>query len=120
MTTKPNLRPLLPDAAIEMIAARFKVLGEPNRLRLLNALRTGERTVTELVRETGSTQPNVSRHLQALADAGLVQRRREGVAAYYTIADPQVFALCELVCGGLEKRLRRQAEDAMSLRRRLV
>ena len=119
MSALSHSMPELPDDAIEMIAGRFKVLGEPNRLRLLNALRSGERTVTELVQGTQSTQPNISRHLQALADAGLVQRRKVGVAVYYAIADPEVFAMCDLVCGSLQKRLRRQAETAKALSRRL-
>lgn len=108
MPKAPTATPLT-DEALETIAARFKVLGEPNRLRLLACLRSGELSVTALVSATRSTQSNVSRHLQTLADAGLVSRRKEGVTVYYAIADATVFELCEHVCGSVRKRLQRQA-----------
>jgi DNA-binding transcriptional ArsR family regulator len=87
---------------LELIAGRFKVLAEPLRLRLLNALRDGERTVTELMQETGAGQANVSRHLALMYRHGMVDRRKEGLHVYYRITDPAVFELCELVCGSLE------------------
>ncbi len=104
----------LSDEAIDLIASRFKVLSEPARLRLLIALEQGEKNVTELAKATAATQSGVSRHLQTLADAGLVNRRKEGVTAYYSIADAHVFALCEHVCGSIRKRLQQHA-DAASL-----
>jgi DNA-binding transcriptional ArsR family regulator len=94
--------------ALEEIAERFRALGEPARLALLEALRDGERTVSELVIATGQTQANVSRHLAILHGADLVARRRDGVYVRYEVADPEVWQLCDLVCG----RLRRGA-DAM-------
>ena len=102
-------RSRLSEAALELIAARFRVLGEPMRLKLLVALEPGERNVTELVTATGATQANVSRHLQTLAEAGIVGRRKEGLNVYYFIADPTIFDLCENVCGSLQKRLDTQA-----------
>ncbi|MEO5799226.1 MAG: metalloregulator ArsR/SmtB family transcription factor [Gemmatimonadales bacterium] len=87
--------------ALEEIAERFRALGEPARLALLEALRDGERTVTELVTLTGQTQANVSRHLAILHAAGLVTRRREGVYVHYVVADAEVWQLCDLVCGRL-------------------
>ena len=100
---------VLSDEALALIAARFRVLGEPSRLRLLQVLRRGECTVSELVEATGLAQANASRHLQALADAALVGRRREGLNVVYHIADPSIFTLCETVCGSLKKRLNEQA-----------
>lgn len=94
--------------AIEQVAERFRVLGEPMRLRLLHALRRGERSVGDLVQRTGATQANVSRHLALLHGAGLVGRRREGTTVYYTLADPSIFQLCDLVCGRLEATLERK------------
>ncbi|HSJ05910.1 MAG TPA: metalloregulator ArsR/SmtB family transcription factor [Longimicrobiales bacterium] len=88
---------------LEQVAGRFKVLAEPLRLELLNAMREGERTVTELVEATGAGQANVSRHLGLLHGAGLVGRRKEGLNVFYRIADPGIFELCELVCGSLEQ-----------------
>src|SRR5512138_1810812 len=102
----------LSDDALALIASQFKVLSEPSRLRLLIELKLGERNVGQLVSATGITQVNVSRHLQALSDAGLVARRRDGVRAYYRIADDSIFTLCQQVCGSLQKRLKRQAKVA--------
>lgn len=98
------------DHALKMIAERFKVLSEPTRLKLIMALRNAERNVTSLVEVAGSTQANVSRHLQQLTEAGILSRRKEGLNVYYKIADPGIFQLCELVCGSLEDHLRSQME----------
>lgn len=105
----------LNDTNAAAIADRFKALGEPMRLRLLNALRDGERSVGELAEEVGGGQANVSKHLQVLLQRGYVLRRKEGTTSWYRIADPQVFTLCELVCGGLEDELDRRRK---ALRRR--
>lgn len=100
-----------------MVAARFRLLGEPNRLRLLMALEEGEQTVSDLVRRTGLTQANVSRHLGALAAGGIVGRRPDGTRAYYFIAEPTIFELCDLVCGSLRERLAQQARSLPPPRR---
>lgn len=108
MARKPP-RPLT-DAALDLIARRFAVLGEPMRLRLIHALFAGEQNVTALVELTGGTQANVSRHLQTLMHGHLVSRRKDGLQVFYAIADPTLFQLCELVCGSLEKSLTKQAD----------
>lgn len=105
-TKKP--RPLSDDA-LGLVARRFAVLAEPMRLRLLHALFAGEQSVNALVALTGGTQANVSRHLQTLAHAHMVSRRKEGLQVFYAISDPSIFRLCELVCGSLEKTLAKQA-----------
>lgn len=121
MTAMPAKRtrhePLSVDA-IELVAARFRTLGEPIRIQLLQALQKGERNVTDLVAAVGSTQPNVSKHLRILQDAGLVERRQEGNSVYYSIADPTVFALCDAVCHSIGARLERHATLGEELRRR--
>jgi len=94
--------PRLPPEAIEQVAERFRVLGEPTRLRLLDAMRHGERSVGDLVEAMDAGQANVSKHLRLLHAAGLVGRRREGTTVYYHLSDPSVFQLCDLVCGRLE------------------
>ena len=100
-----NRRKQLPDTALDLIAARFRVLGEPMRLKLIIALEEGERNVGQLVESTGGTQANVSRHLQTLTDSGILGRRKEGLSVYYFIADESIFTLCDNVCGSLQKRL---------------
>jgi len=87
---------------LTLIAERFKALGEPVRLRLLNTLRGGEMTVTELVDETEFGQANVSKHLHVLHAAGLVVRRREGPFVRYAIADDRVYTLCDIMCDQLQ------------------
>jgi DNA-binding transcriptional ArsR family regulator len=99
----------LTSEALELVAARFRVLGEPNRLRLIAALEQGEKNVSELVAETELTQANVSRHLQTLTEAGLLGRRKEGLNVYYFIADESLFKLCDLVCNRLQKELAAKA-----------
>lgn len=95
----------LPEALAEMIARRFKTLSDPTRLRLLDTLREGPKTVTELTEITATTQQNASKHLGLMLQAGLVNREREGTRALYEIADPVIFDLCELVCGGLRSHI---------------
>lgn len=109
--------PLSADA-IELVAARFRTLGEPIRIQLLQALQRGERNVSDLVAAVGSTQSNVSKHLRILQDAGLVGRRQDGNSVYYSIADPTVFALCDAVCNSIGTRLTQHATLADELRRR--
>jgi DNA-binding transcriptional ArsR family regulator len=97
----------LSDPLIGLIAQRFRVLGEPMRIKLLDRLRDGAASVHELQDAVGGTQQNVSKHLGVLLQAGLVTRTKHGTASHYAIADDGVFALCDQVCGGL----RRQAAD---------
>lgn len=97
--------PLLTPDALELVAARFGALSDPKRLRILNTLMQGESAVQDLAAATGIEQPNVSRHLALLRKEGIVHRRQEGNRAIYSILDPTVMDLCEIVCGGLADRL---------------
>jgi DNA-binding transcriptional ArsR family regulator len=95
----------LPERLVELIAQRFRVLGEPMRIKLLDSLRHGEATVGELQEATGASQQNVSKHLGILLQAGMVSRTKHGTSACYAITDESVFELCEQVCGGLRRQL---------------
>ena len=95
----------LPDPLVELVAQRFRVMGEPMRIKILNRLRDGEATVQELTEALGASQQNVSKHLGVLHRAGIVRRRKDGNHVLYSIADQGVFALCEDVCGSLRKEL---------------
>ena len=89
---------LLSARDLDRVAARFKVLAEPARLQVLQCLRTGPAHVSALMEATGLRQANLSKHLQTLHVHGLVGRTRAGRFIHYTIADPAVLALCDLMC----------------------
>ncbi len=95
---------------LDLVAERFRMLGEPTRLRILNALRRGERNVTELMEETELGQANLSKHLQLLHGMGFVERRREGLYVHYRLSDERVFELCDIVCGRIEEETRARQE----------
>ncbi|MGD8710852.1 MAG: metalloregulator ArsR/SmtB family transcription factor [Ectothiorhodospiraceae bacterium] len=99
----------LTDETLEVVAEQFRALAEPQRLRLLYRLKSGERTVAELVAATGLSQPNVSKHLRVLRSNGLVARRSEGNCAYFRIAAPFVFTVCDTVCDELREADARRA-----------
>jgi DNA-binding transcriptional ArsR family regulator len=101
--------PLTPEL-LDLVAERFKALAEPARLRILSALREGEKTVSELMEETGLGQANVSKHLQLLYSLGFVERRKEGLYVHYRLASEDVFQLCDLMCGRLEAEARARRE----------
>ncbi len=97
-------------AMLEVLAERFKGLGEPARLRILNVLRKGEHTVGEVMELTGLRQANVSRHLRVLHELGFVQRRKEKLFVYYALTGEDVFMLCDMMCARVEDDVRRASE----------
>lgn len=104
---------MIPADMIKQASRRFKLLSEPVRLELLNQMnQQGEMAVQELVEATGHQQANVSKHLGLMAREGMVQRRKEGLHAYYSIADPTLAALCMLVSSRLQQEV--LEEDAAS------
>ena len=96
----------VPEDLVELIAQRFRAMGEPMRIRLLDRLRDGEATVGELSEALGASQQNISKHLAVLATAGVLGRRKDGNHVYYRIVDDGVLTLCEDVCGSLQQQLR--------------
>ncbi len=105
------VRQTMSDKMLNLVARRFRTLGEPYRLRILQELEAGEKSVGELVTALDGNQPNVSKHLQILSDAGLISRRREGTSIFYAISDPMVFKLCALVCSSEAQKSRREFEE---------
>jgi DNA-binding transcriptional ArsR family regulator len=93
-----------------LVAERFKALAEPARLNILSTLRGGEKTVSQVMDETGLGQANVSKHLQLLYALGFVDRRKEGLHAYYRLADESVFQLCDIMCGRLLQEARARSK----------
>ena len=82
---------------LDRMATRFRMLGEPMRLKILQAVCKQPRTVNDIVAATGSTQANVSKHLALLAAAGILTREKDGQCVYYGMKDRLVVKLCELV-----------------------
>jgi DNA-binding transcriptional ArsR family regulator len=95
----------LPEPLIELVAQRFRVLGEPMRIKLLDRLRESDATVSELQEALDASQQNVSKHLGILHTAGMVARAKDGTQVRYSISDPSVFELCDQVCGGVRRQL---------------
>lgn len=102
---------LLSPEQLRAVARLFGVLAEPSRLALLQALRAGPLSVSELMQACDMKQANVSKHLGVLHDHRLLKREREGISIRYEIADPMIFSLCNLVCGKME----RDAQHAVAI-----
>ena len=103
----------LSDAALQMIADRFKIMSEPVRLKILHALSDGELSVGDIIEASAGLQANISKHLGILQQSGLVTRRKDGLNAYYRICDETVFELCEVVCASLNDRLVAQMNELL-------
>lgn len=99
----------VPPEVVQQVAEYFGVLSEPMRLRILNALKDGEKCVQDLVEATETSQANVSKHLKVMLQAGILSRRTEGTSAFYSVQDPLIFELCNLVCDRLATRIEQQA-----------
>jgi DNA-binding transcriptional ArsR family regulator len=95
----------LPEPLVDLLAQRFRVLGEPMRIKLLDHLRDGGASVGELQAALGASQQNLSKHLATLHAAGMVNRTKQGNRTLYAISDPSVFELCDQVCGSLRRQV---------------
>ena len=97
-----KINPLLSESQLEAVAVRFRLLGEPMRLRMLQAVCRKPRTVSEIVAAVGATQANVSKHLALLAGAGILARRQHGQRVFYGMKDQLALKLCALVHNHLD------------------
>lgn len=95
----------IPIDLAELVAARFRVIGDATRIRILDLLREDELSVAQLTDRLGTSQQNTSKHLGILLNASIVARRKQGTSALYHVADQTVYDLCEQVCGGLQSQL---------------
>ena len=82
----------------QLAADLFAVLATPMRLRILSALCHQEKSVSELLLEIETTQPNLSQHLAVLFNTGILAKRTEGVQVIYRVQSEQAVALCRSVC----------------------
>jgi DNA-binding transcriptional ArsR family regulator len=88
---------------LERVANLFRAFAEPTRLAILQELKGGEMSVSEIVEQLHTSQANISKQLKILHDAGLVTRRKQATQVLYTIADEVVFELCRIVCDKLNQ-----------------
>lgn len=100
-----NLSPASMEKVFERVAQYFDVLSEPSRLRIMYAVCSGEKSVSEVVQLCGSSQANVSRHLGVLHKAGILMRRKEGTTVFYSIADNATVEMCQTVCAKIAESL---------------
>ena len=100
-----SLSPKQMEKVFSKVAEYFSVLSEPSRLRIMYAICSGEKSVSEVVEMCGSSQANVSRHLMALHKSGILQRRKEGVTVYYSIADNATVEMCQSVCAKIAESI---------------
>jgi DNA-binding transcriptional ArsR family regulator len=105
----------IPDIFLDRMAEKFRMLADPTRLAILRVLMAGERSVGQVVEETGRGQANVSKHLKLLAEAGLVARRKAGLQVFYRLDDPLVEKLCHLVCQTIIDEAREEMERGRRL-----
>ncbi len=100
----------LPVELLEHVADRFRVLGDATRLSIIRILLDeGEMNVGEIVERIDTSQANISKHLRVLHEAGIVARRPEGTAAYYSVADPSLMPVCSIVCDRLRDQVAAEA-----------
>lgn len=102
--------------AYAAVAGYFAILAEPARLKIMHAICGGERTVNQIVSDTGVAQTNVSRHLGLMYRSGVVERRREGNQVYYRVCDETMPELCRAVCASIAKTM----DERRPLRRQLL
>ena len=93
-----------------LVADYFKVLAEPVRLQILWKIGNREMSVGEIVEQIETKQPNVSKHLKVMQEAGILNKRNLKNQALYTIADPNIFCLCDTVCGSLDEQTKTRTE----------
>jgi DNA-binding transcriptional ArsR family regulator len=102
---KKQLSPEQMEALFKEVSGFFAVLAEPSRLRIMYALCEGEKSVSEVIEFSKSSQANVSRHLGTLHQAGILARRKVGTTVYYSICDDATLEICQRVCGRVMNEL---------------
>ncbi len=86
------------DRVFELAAELFGVLATPMRLRILSALCDREKSVSELLAEIDTTQPNLSQHLNLLYRSGVLAKRKEGTQVIYRVQSERAVTICRTVC----------------------
>lgn len=100
----------LDTAQLERVANLFRAFAESTRLAIVQELKSGELSVSEIVERLTTSQANISKQLKLLHDAGIVTRRKQGTQVIYQISDPMVFDLCGIVCDKLNRDTRKNSK----------
>lgn len=100
----------------ELAAELFGVLATPMRLRILGALCDKEKSVSQLLQEIETTQPNLSQHLNLLYRAGVLTRRKDGTQVIYRVQSEKTVALCRMVCTQIAAELHQPSAVPLSER----
>lgn len=112
-------KPPISEEFLELMAEKFRMLGDPTRLAILRVLMThGEMNVSQLVAATHRGVANVSKHLKLLTDAGLLARQKQGSFVLYRLDDPIIEKMCELVCDSLQREFEAQLKRSQRLLRK--
>jgi DNA-binding transcriptional ArsR family regulator len=101
----------------EVVSGYFGLLAEPTRLKILNTICDQERSVSDIVDRVGSSQTNVSRHLNLMYGRGVLKRRRDGATVYYSVSDPNLVTLCRTACVHIAGQHDEPAVTARTLKR---
>jgi len=101
----------------EVVSGYFGLLSQPTRLKILNAICEGELSVSEIVERVGSTQTNVSRHLNLMYGKRVLKRRRAGAMTFYSIADRNIVTLCRTACIQMASQLDQESVSNRTLKR---
>ncbi|UCF80368.1 MAG: winged helix-turn-helix transcriptional regulator [Acidobacteriota bacterium] len=108
----------LPPEMLKQVSTIFKAMGEPNRLLILQALCREPMCVKEIVEVTAMRQANVSKHLSMLRTSRLVGVERNNGKSIYSLSDPRIPKICDIVCSSVSDRIKESALVARSMKRR--
>jgi len=103
-----SFSPQTSSVVLASVADYFKVLSEVSRLQILSCLQLGAMNGKEIAEATGLGQANLSKHLKALTQSGIISRQPQGVSVYYQITDPVIYDLCKVVCDRISQQMRRR------------
>lgn len=86
------------DSELSILAKVFSILSQTSRLKILRSLIEGEKCVSEIINATGLMQANVSKQIKIMESAGILACRPSGLRRFYSIADPSILEICEIIC----------------------
>ena len=99
---------MIDEKAVKILSRLFKLIYDPNRLKIIFAIDRGKKTVSEIVQETGLSQTLVSFHLRRLRESGILSTERKGAFIYYSLTEPNFIDLLVSLCG---VKLKEDIED---------